>query len=345
MSTKTLAQSLRDEATAKAKRAMAEAESKIRIAEAFDASGCPHRPWFFTGNVKPAYDGDMGSLSFKDVAPDVAAEIMDMFPPVPTVYYEGRYKGVRPVSALKKDTKVTVPIDGFRLRLDGGIGYGPSVKLEWNAMLGDLQVGLSLDLKQLHGILPRIAARYKYHGSEPYKVESSDIVWPELKYPRPHVVKYSRGSDTAFNSFLCYGTEMRAMVQAWVDELNRRGQVTRAAYEKDKAALVAASVIYSADMEARERATYDAEKLRAGTFEQWRALRTPGAAKDRALAEKHWSAYCADPDNGMSDSPVKPSEYAGYFEHYAWACNYLRRLGLYEVNHNGKAYKYGSAWL
>ena len=30
---------------------------------------------------------------------------------------------------------------------------------------------------------------------------------------------------------------------------------------------------------------------------------------------------------------------------YTEACNYLKSIGLYEVEHNGKPYKYGHAWL
>lgn len=30
---------------------------------------------------------------------------------------------------------------------------------------------------------------------------------------------------------------------------------------------------------------------------------------------------------------------------YKEACNYLKRVGLYEVNHNGSPYKYGHGWI
>lgn len=59
--------------------------------------------------------------------------------------------------------------------------------------------------------------------------------------------------------------------------------------------------------------------------------------------KKLWKAYHL---NGMhAGTPEQEAALVGFKGDYTAQCEHLRTLGLYEVEHQGKPYKYGHAWL
>lgn len=345
--------SLADRINAEAREAVTDAQRKAEttrvIAEAYDAQISKHG---YSG-PEPSHvttykhDGAIGSVSFKDVAPDELLAMLRTFPPTLSVFWRdgstvshGNADTFKP----RNDGVQQTAADGLTLRFGGGIGYGQHSHAEWDCDLpGGVRVTMRADLRQLHGILPSISARYKYHGSEPVAVESCELSMP-IKQDSVTVQKYGRGSQTAFNDFLLWSAQgsegTLKLVQAWTAECERREHDSQAAYIKDLAKLAVGTL---EPEPLQEKAPYAERKLRSGTERQTALLESTEARAEQTLARKHWACFRKDERFFPADSPHKPRD--DYFDHYSWACAYLHRHGAYTDTHDGKPYKYGSAWL
>ena len=204
-------------------------------------------------------------------------------------------------------------------------------------------------LRRIHWLHPRAnrkAVMLCGHTFVRYEGRA-ELVWPAesravytaMRDSRALVVHTYYAGDQSSGDFRIRGANVLALVEAWESEANKRGEQTQAAF---LAAYAHVTESVSADDIAAQvdacREIYAREKLRAGTLEQFAALRTAHAEADRAVAEKHWPSYAKA--RGIETGQT-------YFDHFAWACAYLKRCGLYEVQIAGREapYKYGHAWL
>ena len=69
--------------------------------------------------------------------------------------------------------------------------------------------------------------------------------------------------------------------------------------------------------------------------------------ENKLVKEIHtlWKKYHL---NDMNAGTIEQSEYLdslGEYKSYEWACEELKKVGLYKANYKGKKYTYGSAWL
>jgi len=343
---KKLTEKLEAETAERIAAAQSEMNSELHIAKLWDAATertgyTGIAPWII--HTSKLY-GKIGTLAFKDVIPQDALALLDTFPPVPTVHhYDGTYKTIRPAVAAKEGATVT-PIDGAVIRMDGGPEYGQKTKLEWVADFDGELIELDVELRAVHEVIPRIGARVTYYPEGRVKrVEECNTNFPIAKdLPKLKEIRYSRGTEQSFNSFVCYGErvgDVRKHVAAWAAECFRRKRNSRAAYE---AALASPPVVEYHGV------PYEREPLKGGTKRQWECLHTPVALSDQEIAKQHWQEYAADTRNIPAACPVQPSEYDKFFSYYVWAAAWLFRHGLLDDDQhvtNGKPYRYGSAWL
>jgi hypothetical protein len=330
--TESLREKIFAEHKARADKEIAEAESKLELAGAWDTYGTGLlAPRFLMAGYSSKYD--RGHLSFEGAADDAAA-ILARFPPVPMGYFkDGSTSAVYPLDYPMSDRyTLHVEGDGPTLNLDGGHGYGLNVKLTWYADVGDRRVHFQFELKGAH--LPRIhPGRTVTVGDTFLRYEGTDTVhWDPQTGSPADFVRYGRGSPTALQHFVFY-----VGVSEWLDSLvellNNEQRETRAAYA---AALVSVGSTPPRAATAAEcdalRAVYGREHLRAGTLLQYATLRTPTAEAWQGIASAHWPRFAEAQGIETRQS---------YFDHYAWACWYLDGAGVLKDD----GYKYGSAWL
>lgn len=332
---------------ASAKQAIEDAQKaaarEVRIAEAYDkhieekALTIPEPTRIYTGFK--LYGSD-GSITWEDMTPGDAVSIMEAFPPVPSGLVKTYSTGYKPESAYKDDEKPTAkPGCGYTFRVDKYAGHD-SVKAEWYAEVDGELLHLTIQFRQIWGVLPRIAARVTtapYTG-DVVKVENCRIEWGVEPPSQLNVIRYASGGMQYFNPFLVWGdrcdreenSPIVETVREWARVCYEKRENSRRAYLEDKATGLPPAVDNSKP--------YERDTLRAGTKAQWEALHTEEALKDRALAEKHWKMYA-------EDNNIETRQ--GYFDHYAWACSWLERHNLNPDPNGpeGKPYKYGSAWL
>jgi hypothetical protein len=351
-----LAARLQLQAAEQAREAQQQADDRMEIAQAWDATGFDGpQPWLLSAG---GCYGDRGTLHFKALGPDELVALMRAFPAVPRISYVDGPRYFVPAERRPPPEGVAVEqLDGYEIEVSGGKGY-TTLRAGWSALLGDQQVHFWVDIRPVSYLHPRAARRAVTHGGSFVRYEGpSELVWPDQagglhRELAVRAVSYWKSDDCAGN-YRLRGTQMLQLAEAWEAEANRRGEQTRAAFLQ-----AYGNVEFWVDKEElaaqieRLRPGYEARRggLRCGTLEQEAALETPHALRDRQVAEAHWVAYAAH-HKIASDRP--------YFDHHAWACSYLRRQDLYEVPVTEAmreqatggipadvvTYRYGSRWL
>lgn len=296
------------------------------------------QPWIM--HTSKLY-GAAGSYAFRDATPEQVVELLAAFEPVPTAIVRTQmWTSFRPVDyvdpklgggeQIKSKEQV---VGGAAISLDR-TQSGSRVRVQWWAMIAGELVDLDVELKNIHGVTPYMEAHVEWDNSRTHIVRVGNAMpWypikPDGAKELSHI-RYSAGSAEYFPHILIYSN-----VPAYIEKLAgwcySARIASKKAYQEDKCA-----GLFPVQETARP---YDEEKLRPGTREQTECLNSETARRDRALAEKHWKEYAQD--YGIESTQ-------GYFEHYAWACAYLKRRGLYEVpdpRDPTKRYKYGHAWL
>lgn len=335
-----LAATLSAQAAEKKARADKEAAQTAETAAAFDEQHAgraslpiPYLAALITKRV---------TLYFRGVNPETLAALMDAFPAMPRGLQRGRDGTSYPLGTERKEGHEFTPGDGFKLYADKHESR-QTLRMEWTCNLaGRVPADMRVELLNVHGVTADQRGRVRTDATgRVCSIDDVSLQFPIGKPAALQVIRYSRHSPAVWPSMLAWAprgesSAMRAMVQCWVDECDRRGVESRTAYERDR------------DSGAIEpEPVHSPGKLRAGSAAQTDCLNTLAARVDQALARKHWRAYTAD--RAGDPWPVKPSEYSPGFNHYSWACNWLARHGLYEdaalPTKDGKPYRYGSAWL
>lgn len=346
MTMKKLTDRLSAELSEKEKAARKEHTAKEQLAALWDAhiEAVPAaaeciQPWFL--HTSHLY-GSIGSFAFKEATPEDCAALLAAFPAVSLALVRSSHgTGVRPEGYVKEGEKIETSLDiegGATMRMDRTGSYPTRLSVEWYTRLDGKLVRMDVDLENIYGVTPMYTAHVQYDSSGQHIVRVTNAqpqyaVTPvqSLKY-----IRYSAGSATGFGTLLIYGN-VRAYIEQLAGYCYSQRRASKKAYQEDKIAGLPPVSAPASDQ------TYDNQKLRAGTREQYECLHSEAARKDRALAEKHWKCYAED--YGIKSSREK------YFDHFAWACAYLKRQGLYEVsdprdtNYPPRTYKYGNAWL
>lgn len=358
---KSLTESLQNSAAEKISEIEAKAANTLRVAQAYDASGyAGPQPWIVSGDARISYDGTIASLHFKDVAPDELAALLTAFPAIPRNEYKSRGSRCFRPGDLPADADEVRECDGTEINVSAGRGYS-KLNASWSAMVGDVNTRFWADLRNVHFIMPHTYRRAIEHNGDFVRFEgATQLLWPDngalfndvCTDAGLFIRMYGSGSNQAHGDARIRGGDMLALVRAWEAECNRRNEVTQAAFLADYAPLDYGNALPSHDDIAAYaetlRAAYAAETLRAGTLMQKAALDHPYALADKAVAKKHWPAYTKH--HGIEARQ-------GYLDHFAWACAYLERVGLYEVpvtdemraeakgGISGDVYRYGERWL
>lgn len=361
--TTSLAASLKADAASKISEIEIKSANTLRVAEAYDASGYAGRvPYIVSGDARVSYDGTIAALHFKDVAPDELTALILAFPPIPRAEYKHRGSRSFLPGDVPSDAEEVTPCDGLEISTSTGRGFN-SLRASWSANVGEVNTRFWCTIKTLHYLHPRTHRHAITRNGEFLRYEgATTVIWPDdgklfndLKSDAGLFVRiYGSGSNQSHGDAHIRGRNVLALVQAWEAEANRRGEATKAAFLAAYAPLDYGNALPSLEMiEAHAetmRASYAAKAggLRAGTLMQTAALDMDYAQTDRAVAEKHWIAYAEHYDLEKS---------RGYFDHFAWACAYLERVGLYTVpvtdamRSEAKggiakdSYKYGERWL
>ena len=358
-----LAATLSNDAAAKVAEINAKAANTARLAAAYDASGyAGPLPYIASGAARASYDDTIASLHFRDVAPDELAALLIAFSPIPRAEYKHRgSRNFRP-GDVPEDAEEVRECDGLEITISGGTGFD-TFRASWSAMVGDVNARFWCDLRRVSFLSPRTHRRAVTVQHQFIRYEgATELHWPDkgalFNDVAPDaglfVRMYGSGSDQSHGDARIRGRDVLALVRAWEAECNRRGAETRAAFLAAYAPIDYGNALPSHDEIAAfaegMRATYEAKRggLRAGTLMQTAALETPHALADKAVAEKHWPMYAAHHEIETRQN---------YFDRFAWACAYLRRVGLYEVpvtdemraeakgGINGDVYRYGARWL
>lgn len=335
----------------KAAQAAAEKEGgrKLQIAAAFDAataalpaSPMPRPlPWFVMGHDYK-HTPSKGHMSFKGLTFEDVAQMMRDYPALPQVRYRSSARhesGIRHAGYLPEHADTQSETDGYELHISQGIGYGPTVSVQWDADLGGMIVGIHAELKGGR-FTPRLHANCNRWQDKIVSIDGTTarIVYPFGDISGLHSVRYAQGSRESYPDFLVWGVPSAGGMLRYVDSIaaeNLRLQTESfAAYLADK---------QSGHLRAETGRSIPG--MSAGSPAQNAALGTDAALQDRALADKHWGSYCRDSD--PDQWPVKSSQ--AYFDHYAWACKWLAGVGFLDdpsfLRKNGKPYRYGSAWI
>lgn len=357
---KSLTQSLQNDAAAKVAEIETKAANTLRLAQAYDASGYEGPlPWIASGDARVSYDGTIASLHYRDVPPDELAALLVAFPPIPRAEFKHRgSRSFRP-GDVPEDAEDVRECDGAEITVSGGEGHD-TLRASWSAMVGDVNTRFWCDLRRVSFLHPRTYRRAVMVAHQFLRFEGpTSLVWPDNgalfnSVSGLFVRMYGPGSDKAHGDARIRGDDVLALVREWEAECNRRGEATKAAFLAAYAPLDYGNALPShADIAAFAetiRAAYEEKRggLRAGTLMQTAALENAHAVADRAIAEKHWPAYA-------EHHGIKTRQ--GYFEHYAWACAYLKRVDLYAVpvtdamraeatgGIEGDVYTYGARWL
>lgn len=365
--TASLSATLSNDADKKIAEINAKAANTARLAAAYDASGYTGPlPYIASGDARPAYDGTIASLHFRNVGPDELVALVTAFPPVPCAEYRHRGSRCFRPGVAPEDAEDVRECDGFEVSIRCGEGY-PSLRAHWTAMVGDVHTRFWIELRRVQFLHPTTHRRAVTVAGQFLRYEGATTLhWPDqgalFNDVAPDsglfVRTYDSGSDQSHGDVRIRGRDMLALLRAWEDECNKRGAETKAAFLAAYGPLDYGNKLPSiADVEAfaeKMRAEYDAKRggLRAGTLMQTAALAMPYAESDKAVAEKHWLHYA-------EHHGLEVSEYRSYFDHFAWACAYLQRIGLYEVPVTDEmreqatggiaadvmTYKYGHRWL
>lgn len=348
MSMKKLTDSIGAKLREQTERAQEEHARTLRLAELWDkhcennahAAACL-QPWIM--HTSKLF-GAIGSYSFRDATPEQCAELLAAFVPVPTAIVKTQmWTSFRPADYVDpklgggEDIKSKTPVPGgAAIGLDCS-RFQSRAKVQWWTMLGGELVGLDVELATIHNVTPHMAARVEYadpahnHISRVSDARPVYPIEPAKGAPLTHI-RYSAGAPEYWPHILIHG-HVAAYIEQLAGWCYSARRASKKAYQEDKIAGLPPVSGPASDQ------TYESQKLRAGTREQYECLHTEAARRDRALAEKHWKQYAED--YGIESTQ-------GYFDHYAWACAYLKRQGLYEVpdpRDPSKAYKYGHAWL
>lgn len=344
MSMKKLTDRIGSELSEQTKRAAEEHASKVRLAELWDAhcetnghAAACLQPWIM--HTSKLF-GAIGSYAFRDATPEQCAELLAAFVPVPTAIVKTQmWTSFRPADYVDpklgggEQVKSKEPVPGgAAIGLDCS-RFQSRAKVQWWTMLGGELIGLDVELATMHDVTPRMAARVEYSDSAHNHIARVSDARPEypIKPAQPLThIRYAAGAPEYWPHILIHGN-----VAAYIEQLAgwcySARRASKKAYQEDKCAGLPP---------VQEARPYDEQgKLRAGTREQYDCLNSEAARRDQALASKHWKQYAED--YGIESTQ-------GYFEHYAWACAYLKRQGLYEVpdpRDPSKVYKYGHAWL
>ncbi len=332
-------------------------EVQITMAQAFDthnatlpASIVPRPlPWLVYP-MKSGVSDSVGWMAFRELTFEQVAQMMRDYPALPMVKWrdsQRRVTGMTVEGRAKGDTREET--DGFKLEIAQGVNYGPMVQIQWETSLGGVIVGVRAELAPSQ-MRPSISVQTSVVCGEVVAVRGSTA---EVHYPFGDTaglrhVRYQQSGKLDYPHFLIYGVPaghpgspnggMMRYVDSVVAELERRGAESMAAYLKDKE-----SGHLIADLPRAGGMTTS-----AGSPAQEAALQSDAARRDRGLAEKHWRAYCQD--SKPEEWPKKPDlERQGWFDHYAWACKWLQREGLYRdpnfLTKDGKPYAYGTRWI
>lgn len=358
-----LSATLQNKAAAEVAEIEAKAANTARLAAAYDASGyAGPLPYIAYGYSRPSYDGTTAALHFRDVAPDELADLMAAFPPIPRIEFKSKgSRYFRPGNAPDGAEEV-IECDGAEIAVSAGRNYR-TFRASWSSMVGDVNTSFWCDLHQVHFVAPFTYRRAVMYQGDFMRFEgATELRWPDngALFSRVaaeaglFVRMYGSGSDQAHGDARIRGRDVLALVRAWEVECNARQEVTRAAFLAAYAPLDFGNAVPDrqeiAAFADTIRAAYESKRggLRAGTLMQTAALEMPYALADKAVAEKHWPMYAAH--HGIESRQ-------GYFDHFAWACAYLRRVGLYEVpvtdemraqatgGISGDVYRYGERWL
>lgn len=153
------------------------------------------------------------------------------------------------------------------------------------------------------------------------------------------------GQHTAYDydaqSWVTGPAAARILAKQYREELDiLTGQ--RAAYLASKAERDADPAAYAAADPIPRRVDpvpYANRRLRAGTARPTESLESVQARADWRLAREHWRHYAEEHGIALSEYGPRLEDY------YSWAVAWLTRAGLNPDEHNGKPYRYGSAWL
>lgn len=336
------------------------AHNRAAIAAAYDANGYGGKlPGLVTADLRPNYRGECGTLFFEDVAPDELRDLMAAFPAVACAIATKNGTSCRPLDMLEEGAEIRAHTSGHSLSLSGGEGFKSTI-CGWSAQLSEsVRVHVRATLRVIHSVTPRIQPGHCTRapdGRVMAYTSPDSLIFPIAKPAGVDFIRYGRASRDSWQTFLVYGVgdTFAAMVDAWADHCERERHNSRAAYMKDRANVPAFNVDTLPALCADLADAYGREKPRAGTLEQFAALRSPAALADKECAERHWLAYCDDAANAC-----ERSRHETYFSHYSWACAFLKRYGLHSVPvteemrasatggipENVTTYTYGTRWL
>lgn len=284
----------------------------------------------------------------KDVTPDSALALLRACPPAGLYHYRGNgIAGFRKDAAGKRgfDPNETVtPADGVTISASRTDGYPTQTLVEWDAHVHGQDLSMRVEMRRMHGVTPEITGHVAYYNDRQTiaRIENQGLNFP-LGTLGARIQTYGSGSIKRWNNYVAWGPAgdgaVQRILQAMVDKLDAEGRATLAAYLADKARAEAGTL-----PEDEPQALAYGVKMNTGTRAQFEALRTRPALIDCALARRHWARYAADYNVETTQE---------YFDYFAWACAYLKRVGLLRDPglivkcNDGKArpYKYGSAWL
>lgn len=346
---------IQSEANAKAEAAQREAAIVGAAAAAYDAHVSTLAPDLSAllptpaGLHKPTMRDGNPWLSYVDTTPECLAALLDAFPPLPLVRYRDARRnesGFRaPECVPERDGIETWPVDGLRIDAWRVNDYPSTFTAQWRANVGGAVIDFRAKVKPVHGITPDYTARVKrYNDGRILAVSQCALAFPKGA-PGCKTLRYGAGSVDGFSTIVIYGEvddattdahPVQDLVRMWAQECDERAVESRSAYLRVKAESDASAPPFVLELE-RFAERYAAQRMKAGTLEQFAALESDAAVHDAALARAQWPEYARE--HGITN----PASYG--FDHYAWACAFLRRVGLYEVERDGKPYRYGAAWL
>lgn len=324
---------------------------RLKLAEIWDALNPGFRDprFIYVGSIQ----GAVGQLSWDNVEPDELVTLLTALAPTPFVTYKDggiRYHHMTGAKPVPERAAEVVGTDGVDIRLNGSRGGSGEQRLEvsWNTAVREgLFLRLKCELKRHYQLHPssyrkevRVAGQFlRFEGP-------TEIRWPSTIKDKVGILMFDAGLKTytyqatpeTVGDVYIRGRDTLALVKFWESEANRIGEATKAAFDAayqpvlERGLPTREEILQKAE-EIKE--DYQARKLKAGTLEQTACLETSQALQDRAVAEKHWTAYCRY--HGIEER--------NYFDYHTWACFWLKRCDLYEVPMGEGTYKYGHAWL
>lgn len=350
---KTLKQRVEDEARRLEEARAKAVDSTAELVKRWDALALPIEPTYYSGAT--GIYGQQASLSFAEVPPDDVVTLMKALPAVPGQAYVDGCTYTHPHGARElKEGQVWSGFDGYELRLQT-IQWKRNFSLSWYCDLDGLRIHVRVEPAQLD-LHPFVNRKWVVYANDMGRYEGPSVLaWPKGEdCARVNNEAWAKaqgttrifvgGGDQSTGQASLIAKDMVVLFQAWAEECDRRGTLTRAAFERCLAATNMTRMPTPEDIDKAAqviKASYYAEKFRAGTLEQAACLATPMAVVDKFVAENHWQRYCEHYD-------IEGRE--NYFNHYTWACSFLARCDLLVVPWKDKdgnpiQYKYGAGWL